>query len=87
MAGVFARVIFLYVYFRCCLILLAQDRELTDDDFVLVVQSLHTAFHNQSMVVFMKQVQFGFDHCLDLATTTGFSLTPLILLQMMNQPI
>tara|TARA_B100001094_G_scaffold333363_2_gene411105 strand:- start:573 stop:1814 length:1242 start_codon:yes stop_codon:yes gene_type:complete len=81
------RVIFLYVYFRCCLILLAQDRELTDDDFVLVVQSLHTAFHNQNMVVFMKQVQFGFDHCLDLATTTGFSLTPLILLQTMKSSV
>ena len=48
------RVVFVCVYFRTCMLILADEKPLDDHDFVLVVQSLHTAFHNKQMEILMK---------------------------------
>jgi hypothetical protein len=75
------RVVFLYVYFRTCMLILADDKPLDDNDFVLVVQSLHTAFHNKQMEILMKQIQYGFDVHFQLQNESGFSLSPLLLIK------
>lgn len=75
--------IYLMAYLRSSLILLAHEKELSDDDFVLVVQSFYMSMQNMSFIKNLNEVCAQFNDFFDFKMEEHqFSLTPLLLLKL-----
>lgn len=74
-----------FAFCRSALILLAHEGDLSDDDFVLVVQSFQLFFQTPTYVKFHTKMLLQFDDYMDFKLPdNGFSLTPLLLLKLPN---